>query len=75
MDNLTGVLDEMDKTHPAQKDLQTTEEKVVQERDHREMQPSFDEVFMVSALQGDGVEEVKVCGELCEDCMPNAKCL
>lgn len=60
VDNLTGVLDKMEEDQTAQKDPQTTDEGEVQEADRRGVLPSFDEVFLVSALLGDGVEEVKV---------------
>lgn len=36
------------------------EEEPPQETNSKGTLPSFDEVFMVSALSGDGVEEVKV---------------
>jgi len=55
VDNITGVLDTMEEKEP-----EATEEETLPVVGSKGAMPSFDEVFMVSALSGDGVEQVKV---------------
>ena len=60
VDSITGVLDTTEEKGP-----QAVEEEALQEADSKGLLPSFDEVFMVSALSGDGVEAVKVTTNSC----------
>ena len=58
VNNITGVLDTME-------DPEATEEEPLPVVGSKGAMPSFDEVFMVSALSGDGVEQVKVITNGC----------
>lgn len=60
VNNITGVLDTME-----EKDPEATEEEPLPVVGSKGAMPSFDEVFMVSALSGDGVEQVKVITNGC----------